>query len=53
MIERIFKNWKTSVFGFILLGFSGYLIVEAKASITDVSAFLATSIVLFYSKDPK
>ena len=53
MIDRIFKNWKTSLFGLALLGFSMYLILGAKASIADVSAFLGAAFMLFYSKDPK
>ena len=53
MIDRIFKNWKTSLFGVALLGFSAYLILGAKASLPDVSAFLGAAFMLFYSKDPK
>jgi len=53
MIDRIFKNWKTSLLALILI-LSSILSVFLKLSTwTEVSAFLGLSMALFFSKDPK
>lgn len=53
MIDRIFKNWKTSLLGLILI-LSAITSVYMKLSTwTEVSSFLGLSMALFFSKDPK
>jgi uncharacterized membrane protein HdeD (DUF308 family) len=53
MFDRIFRNWKTTTLG-ILVIFSAILTVFMKLSTwTEVGAFLALSMALFFSKDPK
>jgi len=53
MFNRIFRNWKTTILGVSLI-FSAILSVFMKLSTwTEVSAFLALAIALFFAKDPK
>lgn len=53
MIDRIFKNPKTTVLGLFLI-LSSVLTVFMKLSTwTEVSAFLGLSMALFFAKDPK
>jgi len=53
MIDRIFKNWKTSILGFLLI-LSAIVSVYMKLSTwTEAGAFLGLSVALFFSKDPK
>lgn len=53
MIERIFKNWKTSVTGAGIILISLVLVYFDKASLTEAGAFIVLAIGLLYSKDPK
>ena len=53
MIDRIFKNWKTTLFGLFLLSASISLVVIDKATLTEAGAFIGASFALFYIKDPK
>jgi hypothetical protein len=53
MIDRIFKNWKTSLLALILI-LSAITSVYMKLSTwTEVGAFLGLSMALFFAKDPK
>ena len=53
MIDRIFKNWKTSLLALILI-LTAILSVFMKISTwTEVGAFLGLSMALFFAKDPK
>lgn len=51
--DRIFKNWKSSLFGcsIILIGF--VLVWFGKASLTELTAFISGGLVLLFSKDDK
>jgi hypothetical protein len=53
MFNRIFRNYKTTLLGLILI-LSAITSVYMKLSTwTEVSAFLGLSMALFFSKDPK
>jgi hypothetical protein len=51
MIDRIFRNWKTTVFGFVLIIFGGILVWFEKASLAEFSAFLMGGFALMMTKD--
>ena len=51
MIDRIFKNWKTSLIGFILLIVSGGAVYLDKATLTEAGAFMGVGFALFFTKD--
>ena len=53
MIDRIFKNWKTTVIGLAIIVMSGGAVYLDKASLTESSAFIVTGITLFFVKDKK
>jgi hypothetical protein len=53
MFNRIFRNYKTTLLGLILI-LSAITSVYMKLSTwTEVTAFLALSIPLFFARDPK
>jgi hypothetical protein len=49
--DRIFKNWKTSVLGALILGGSLAAVFTGKASLTEAGAFIAMGCTLFFLKD--
>jgi hypothetical protein len=51
MIDRIFRNPKTSVIGLIFISFGGILVWYEKASLTEFSAFLMGGFALMMSRD--
>lgn len=51
MIDRIFKNWKTSIIGAVLIASSMTLVFLEKATLTEVGAFLVVATGLFFTKD--
>jgi hypothetical protein len=51
MIERIFRNWKTTVFGLVLIIFGAVLVWFEKASLAEFSAFLMGGFALMMTKD--
>jgi hypothetical protein len=51
MIDRIFRNPKTTVIGLILISFGGILVWYEKASLTEFSAFLMGGFALIMSRD--
>jgi hypothetical protein len=53
MINRIFRNPKTTVIGLILISFGGILVWFEKASLTEFSAFIMGGFALMMSKDAK
>ena len=53
MIERIFKNWKTSVIGFIGIFASLIFIGTHRATMVEGMSFLTGFLLLFFVKDPK
>lgn len=53
MINRIFKNWKTTLLGLGLI-IAGFVFVwYEKASLTELTAFIGSGVVLMLVKDPK
>ena len=53
MIDRIFKNWKTTAIGVALLVMSWYALAFTEATLTEVSAFMVAGFGLFFLKDGK
>jgi hypothetical protein len=51
MIDRIFRNWKTTVVGLGLIIFGGGLVWFEKASLPEFSAFLMGGFALMMTKD--
>jgi hypothetical protein len=51
MIDRIFRNWKTTFFGIVLILFGGGLVWFEKASLAEFSAFLMGGFALMMTKD--
>ena len=53
IIERIWKDPKTTVLGLLIVGLCFVLVFFEKASLTEVSAFLMGAFALMFLKDPK
>lgn len=53
IIERIWKDPKTTILGLIIIGLCFVLVFYEKASLTEVSAFLMGAFALMFLKDPK
>lgn len=53
IIERIWKDPKTTVLGLLIVGLCFVLVFYEKASLTEVSAFLMGAFALLFLKDPK
>jgi hypothetical protein len=53
MIDRIFKNWKTSLLGLGLIIAGLVFVWFEKASLTELTAFIGSGVVLMLVKDPK
>ncbi len=51
MVERIFKNWKTSILGILVIGSSLAAVFLGKASLTEAGAFITLGIGFFFLKD--
>jgi hypothetical protein len=51
MIERIFRNWKTTAFGLVLIMFGGVLVWFEKATLSEFSAFLMGGFALMMARD--
>jgi len=51
MIERIFKNWKTSAIGVLIILITLFMVFYEVATLTEVGGFWAVSLVLLYSRD--
>ncbi len=51
MIDRIFKNWKTSAFGVGIVLITLGMVFKDVATLTEVGAFWAVALVLIFSKD--
>ena len=52
LIERLFKNPKTTILGLLIIGLCFVLVFYEKASLTEVSAFLMGAFALMFLKDP-
>jgi hypothetical protein len=53
IIERIWRDPKTTILGLIIIGLCFVLVFYEKASLTEVSAFLMGAFALMFLKDPK
>jgi hypothetical protein len=53
LIERIWKEPKTTVLGLLIVGLCFVLVFYEKASLTEVSAFLMGAFALLFLRDPK
>jgi hypothetical protein len=51
MIDRIFKNWKTTILGLGIVIGAMTLVGFEKASLGEASAFIVAGISLFFLKD--
>jgi hypothetical protein len=51
MKNRVFKNWKTSVLGLLLLAISTIAMLTGKASMTEFYISLPTILGFIYVKD--
>lgn len=52
MIDRIFKNWKTTLLGLGLIVAGLFFVWFEKASLTELTAFIGSGVVLMLVKDP-
>jgi hypothetical protein len=51
MKTRIWNNYVTTLLGLIILGFCGIMMYMEKATVQDMSGWLATGILFLRSKD--
>jgi hypothetical protein len=53
LIERIWKDPKTTVLGLLIVGLCFVLVFFEKSTLTEVSAFLMGAFALLFLRDPK
>ena len=53
MIERLFKNIKTTFVGGIIFSTGTLLVAFGQAALSELGAFIGVAFALFFSKDPK
>jgi hypothetical protein len=53
MLERIFRNWKTTTIGLVVLVVSLVFVWFERATLTEVSIFLMGGFAFLFSNDPK
>jgi hypothetical protein len=53
LIERIWKDPKTTVLGLLIVGLCFVLVFYQRATLTEVSAFLMGAFALLFLRDPK
>lgn len=53
MKDRIFKNWKTTLTGSMMLAAGLVLVGMGKASLTEYVIFVPVCFALIFVKDPK
>ena len=53
LIERIFKNPKTTLLGLLIIALCFVLVWAGRASLTEVSTFMVGAFALLFLKDPK
>ena len=53
LIERIFKNPKTTLLGLLIIALCFVLVWAGRASLTEVSTFMVGAFALMFFKDPK
>jgi hypothetical protein len=52
LIERLFKNPKTTILGLLIIGLCFVLVFFEKSTLTEVSGFLMGAFALMFLKDP-
>ena len=53
LIERIFKNPKTTILGLLIIALCFTLVWGGRATLTEVSTFMVGAFALMFFKDPK
>jgi hypothetical protein len=53
LIDRIWKDPKTTILGLLIVGLCFVLVFFERATLTEVSAFLMGAFALLFLKDPK
>lgn len=53
MIDRIFKNWKSTALGLGFMAVGFLLVWFEKATLTEFTAFIGGGLLLLFSKDGK
>lgn len=53
IIDRVFKNWKTSLVGMLILGGSLAAVFTGKATLTEAGAFMVMGLGFFFLKDSR
>ena len=53
LIERLFRNPKTTLLGLILISLCFLLVFLERASLSEVSTFMVGAFSLLFLKDPK
>ena len=53
MIDRVFKNWKTTALGVLLVTGSLILVGINKATLTEAGAFIVAGVGSIFAKDKK
>jgi len=53
MIDRIFKNWKSTALGLGVMTVGFILVWFEKATLTEVSLFITGGFALLFMKDPE
>ena len=51
MIDRIFKNWKSTLLGLGVMGVGFLLVWFEKATLTEFTGFIGGGLLLLFSKD--
>ena len=53
MINRLFKNYKTTLLGLVVLGLTFLFVWFEKATLTEVSLFITGGFALLFMRDPE
>jgi Na+/alanine symporter len=53
LIERIFKNPKTTILGLLIIALCFVLVWGGRATLTEVSTFMVGAFALMFLKDPQ
>ena len=53
MIDRVFKNWKTTAIGAVIVIGALATVFVGKATLTEAGVFIGVGISLFFIKDGK
>jgi hypothetical protein len=53
MIDRLFKNYKTTILGIIVLAVSFVFVWFGKSTLTEVSLFITSGFALLFMRDPE